>query len=72
VSDHTCHHPHCDRPVPPKMLACRPHWFALPKPLRDNIWATYRPGQEQTKDPSVAYLEAFMDCQAFWLGQDAA
>jgi len=21
---------------------CRSHWFSLPKPLRDAIWATYR------------------------------
>jgi hypothetical protein len=40
------------------MFACRPHWFMLPKRLRDAIWATYRPGQEITKDPSPAYLEA--------------
>ena len=55
---HTCHAPGCRTAVPPKMFACRPHWFALPRQLRDAIWATYRPGQEVTKDPSPAYLEA--------------
>jgi hypothetical protein len=69
---HTCHHPRCDVAVSPKMLACRPHWFSLPKPLRDEIWATYRPGQEATKTPSGEYIAAFMACQEFWLAQDAA
>ncbi len=43
------------------MFACRPHWFALPKQLRDAIWATYRDGQEITKDPSHEYLVAAQD-----------
>jgi hypothetical protein len=55
---HTCHHPQCDQAVPAKMFACRIHWYALPKLIRDMIWATYRPGQEITKDPSPEYLEA--------------
>ena len=32
--------------VPVSRLGCRPHWFALPKALRDAIWAHYRPGQD--------------------------
>jgi hypothetical protein len=40
------------------MWGCRRHWFTLPKPLRDRIWKTYRPGQERTKDPSPEYLAA--------------
>jgi hypothetical protein len=55
---HRCHAPGCDAPVPPKMFMCRQHWFALPKPLRDMIWATYRPGQEIKKNPSREYLAA--------------
>jgi hypothetical protein len=58
VTAHLCHAPGCGTPVPPQMFACRPHWFMLPKRLRDAIWATYRRGQEITKDPSPAYLEA--------------
>ncbi len=37
------------------MFMCRPHWFLVPKPMRDRIWATYRAGQEISKDPSDAY-----------------
>ena len=55
---HTCHWPGCPVEVPPKMWGCKTHWFMLPKKLRDWIWATYRPGQEITKDPSEDYMDA--------------
>lgn len=58
MSRHTCHWPGCGKSVPPKLWGCAPHWFKLPKHLRDRIWATYVPGQEITKTPSAAYLEA--------------
>jgi hypothetical protein len=38
------------------MFMCRPHWFSLPKSMRDAIWDAYRPGQEIRKDPSREYL----------------
>ena len=60
---HTCHWPGCTTPVPPAMWGCKPHWFRLPKRLRDRIWLTYRPGQEVDKRPSQAYLEAAKDVQ---------
>lgn len=55
---HMCHWPTCTRPVPPALWGCKVHWMMLPKVLRDQIWATYRPGQEETKDPSLEYLDA--------------
>lgn len=55
---HTCHWPGCKAEVPPAMWGCKSHWFRLPKMLRDRIWATYRAGQEITKTPSDAYLNA--------------
>ena len=55
---HTCHWPGCTTEVPPKLWGCRPHWFRLPARLRAKIWATYRPGQEITKDPSPKYIQA--------------
>jgi hypothetical protein len=63
---HECHYPECSLIVPPKMLACRRHWFQLPAFLRQKIWAAYVPGQEVRKDPSANYLEAFEDCQRWW------
>lgn len=56
VSRHTCHWPGCERAVPPAMWGCKEHWFKLPKPLRDQVWKEYRPGQEITKTPSARYL----------------
>lgn len=58
MTGHTCHHPGCTAQVPPKLWGCKKHWFRLPQQLRNRIWATYRPGQEITKTPSIAYLEA--------------
>lgn len=53
---HTCHADGCSREVPPRLFMCRPHWYLVPKPLRDEIWRHYRPGQEIDKQPSAAYL----------------
>jgi hypothetical protein len=65
---HTCHWPGCGKEVPPAMWGCKAHWFTLPKRLRDKIWATYRRGQEITKTPSSAYMEAALEVQE-WIGQ---
>jgi hypothetical protein len=40
------------------MWGCRAHWYALPKTIRDAIWAAYLPGQENRMDPSADYLDA--------------
>ena len=58
---HTCHWPGCDRQVPPAMWGCKPHWFKLPKRLRDAIWRTFEPGQEVDMTPSKLYLQASDD-----------
>lgn len=68
MSGHTCHWPGCGKPVPPAMWGCKAHWFRLPKNLRDRIWATYRPGQEITKTPSAAYLDAAKAVQK-WIAE---
>jgi hypothetical protein len=41
-----CFWPGCPKAVPVSRLGCRPHWYALPKVLREQIWAHYRPGQD--------------------------
>lgn len=63
---HTCHWPGCEQQVPPAMWGCKRHWFMLPKPLRDWIWRTYRPGQENDLDISELYLEA-ADAVQSWI-----
>lgn len=65
---HACHWPGCGKEVPPRLWGCKGHWYALPKALRDRIWATYVPGQEVTKTPSREYLAAAHDVQA-WIAQ---
>lgn len=54
---HTCHATNCTATVPPTMWGCRKHWFMVPKPLRDRIWATYKDGQCDTYDPSSEYCQ---------------
>lgn len=61
--DHTCHWPGCDKQVPPAMWGCKPHWFALPKHLRDAVWDAYVPGQERRMDPSEDYLDVAREVQ---------
>lgn len=61
--NHTCHWSGCERQVPPAMWGCKAHWFALPKYLRDKIWATYRSGQEVDGTPSREYLAAAREVQ---------
>ena len=62
---HTCHWPGCNIHVPPARWGCRPHWFALPKHIRDAIWDAYVPGQEETQRPSTAYVKAAEAAQAW-------
>ncbi|PNG49073.1 hypothetical protein WDL1P2_00530 (plasmid) [Variovorax sp. WDL1] len=62
---HNCHWLGCQRHVPPKLWGCAPHWFTLPKDIRDRIWAAYVPGQELTKAPSDAYLAVAREAHEF-------
>lgn len=52
---HTCHALECSTPVPPARLMCKRHWFQVPRALRDDVWETYIPGQEVTKNPTIDY-----------------
>lgn len=58
TNTHVCHWPGCTVEVDPKMWGCKVHWFKLPEKIRNKIWGAYRPGQEQTKDPSPQYVAA--------------
>ena len=55
---HLCHARKCNVGVPPRLLMCRRHWFMVPRELRARVWATYVPGQEITKTPTLEYLDA--------------
>lgn len=53
------------------MWGCRKHWYMLPKPIRDEIWRTFQPGQEDRKDPSPAYVRAARAAQD-WIATRSA
>lgn len=66
---HHCHWPGCDAHCAPAAWGCRKHWFMLPRGLRNKVWASYRPGQEQTKTPSARYVEVAREVQA-WIAEN--
>jgi hypothetical protein len=61
---HTCHACGCTQQTSPEMFMCGRHWRMVPEHLKRAIWANYRPGQEHTKDPSLAYLNAAMEARS--------
>lgn len=69
---HSCHHPHCNKHIKPNLVACAKEWFQLPKKLRDKIWETYVPGQEEFKNPTREYLKALYECLQWWHDHDLA
>lgn len=40
-----CPVPGCCAQIDPSRLMCRGHWYLVPKPLRDEVWATWRSGE---------------------------
>lgn len=34
--------PICEKSISRTMLMCKPHWFQVPRELRDRVWSTYR------------------------------
>lgn len=69
---HTCHWPGCQKQVPPTLWGCAPHWFAIPKPLRDRVWQAYAPGQEETGRPSREYVEVAREVQEWIRAHESA
>lgn len=68
---HRCHWPGCEVEVPPRLWGCCTHWFKLPRRIRDNIWKSYRNGQEEDKNPSFAYVQAVKAARK-WIKDDEA
>lgn len=65
---HKCHAARCNRFTPPSKFACRWHWFRLHYSIQQAIWREYKPGQENTKTPSKAYL-AVQQCAVAYLAK---
>jgi len=36
--------PGCGEQIDQSRLMCRRHWYAVPRPLRDRVWLTWRSG----------------------------
>lgn len=68
--NHACHHPSCTTEIPPRLYACRAHWFMLPAGIKMAILHTYKPGQEITKTPSAEYLKATKLAKAWYLQKE--
>lgn len=58
-----CPHPHCESLKPRNQYACRPHWFSLPKKIRDKGWEGYR------KSASL-WATAHDEALAYWKGKE--
>jgi hypothetical protein len=59
---HHCHALGCNVKVPPHLHMHAGHWKMVPRRLQRALWAAYRPGQEDDKDPSAEYLRAAASC----------
>lgn len=44
AGSHRCPCRACKARVAPDRLMCPPHWYQVPKPMRDAVWATWRSG----------------------------
>lgn len=50
--EHHCHARNCGVATKPEMLMCFRHWRMVPRDLQRRVWATYRDGQCDDKQPS--------------------
>ena len=67
-----CRMPGCPAGVGRLRLMCRPHWYQVPKPLRDRVWATWRSGAGMfTPEYRQAVREAIAAVQARPAGRQA-
>jgi hypothetical protein len=54
-----CPVPGCGDPIDQTRLMCRRDWYQVPKPLRDQVWRTWRSGQEaNSREHELVVLQA--------------
>lgn len=63
---HHCHWPGCGKQCKPAHWGCALHWFKLPRDIRNELWCSYRAGQEEDGRPSARYIKAAMAAQ-LWI-----
>jgi hypothetical protein len=60
-----CPVPGCDEQIDRSRLMCRRDWYAIPRPLRDRVWATWRSGRDaHGADHQQAVRMAIAESQA--------
>lgn len=59
TSTHECPAPGCRSEMPHHLLACRGHWFQIPRPLRGRLLREYHDHFGER-----SYFEARADCLA--------
>lgn len=67
---HRCPWPGCKVTVEAHAWGCRHHWFAIPRELRQRVWAHYRRGQT-VWTASPEYLEA-LTAVGLWIAAHTA
>ena len=64
-----CPVPGCGEQIDLCRMMCRRDWYAIPKPLRDRVWATWRPGRDaldadhQEAVPMAIVVSQVLRCQ---------
>ena len=62
MSTHNCPAPGCTEQVKRSMLACKPHWFMVPRELRRELKRTYQlgnAGRDEHMDAIIAITDWF-------------
>ncbi len=67
---HHCHARGCKVLTDPTMLMCKRHWRMVPLHLQQAVWATYRDGQCDDKNPSEEWHVAADAAIAFVAKKD--
>lgn len=47
---HKCPKDGCGIDMPTQLLACRPHWYSIPRPVRDEINYAWKLFQKASRD----------------------
>jgi hypothetical protein len=63
-----CAVPGCGDQIDPARLMCRRDWYQVPRRLRDQVWRTWRSGQEANgREHQEAVLQAIAAAGLAWL-----
>jgi len=58
---HRCPKTGCDEIVSDGQLACRPHWYSIPKPLRNAVWRAWNHGKGAGSNEHWAAISAAIE-----------